>query len=129
MGPFLMPILVIGVPLSKAPPGLDTVLKSKMGLAYCLTSNEVDEIRPGWHVIVLDKDTHRRADGTLLRLEPVAPDPRFPCARGRTRYNVYMNDELARVSYEVPLPTLSFPPKLKRDGSPWLNHAGVAVLL
>jgi hypothetical protein len=119
-----MSTLVIGVPQRRAPPDFDTVLKAKKRLGYDLTTKETDEIRPGWHVIVIDKDTRRRADGTLRCLESVPPDPDYPSAPGRTRFHVHMED-LACVPY-APFP--AHQSKVCKDGSPWLNHAGMEIL-
>jgi hypothetical protein len=126
-----MPTLVIGVPRSKAPPAtsLETVCAQKLGDAYGLTSDEAAELgrASGWGVIVLDKESRppKRADGKLLSIESVTTDPRFPPASGRTRYDVHMND-LTPVSYHAPFPRHKS--KVCMDGSPSLNHSGVAIL-
>ena len=126
-----MPTLVIHAPTSKVPPGrdFDTVIKLEIGQAYGFTPTEVDHIRPGWNVIVLNRETRprKRADGKLRSLKWVATDPKFPPAHGCSRYDVYM-DHLTRVAYDAPLPPLSVPPKLNKDRSPSLNKSGIAIL-
>ncbi len=126
-----MPTLVIGVPRSKTPPAtsFETVCARKRGDAYGLTSDEAAELgrASGWGAIVLDKESRppKRADGKLLFIESVATDPRFLPASGRTRYDVHM-DDLAPVSYHAPFPRHKS--KVCKDGSPSLNHSGIAIL-
>jgi len=104
-------------------------VRGDLGDAYGLTSDEAAELgrASGWGVIVLDKESRppKRADGKLLFIESVATDPRFLPASGRTRYNVHM-DNLAPVSYHAPFPRHKS--KVCKDGSPSLNHFGIAIL-
>jgi len=127
-----MPALVINAPTIEAvvrnARDFDTVLKLKVGEAYCFTSREADEIRPGWPVIVLDRTKHRRAEGKLIRLEPVSgPIGARPCSTGRTRYDVRL-EGLIEVDADALLPPLSSTPKRNKDGSLRLNRSGVAIL-
>lgn len=125
-----MPALVINAPTLQAAlrgaRDFDTVLKLRVGEAYCFTSSEAQEIRPGWNVIVLDKTKRRRADGKLVRLEPVAHGG--PCSSGKAPYDVYLDDHLEEVDFDAPLPPLSLTPKRIRDGSLRLNRSGIAIL-
>ena len=80
----------------------------------------------GWDVIVLDKDRHRRADGKLKCLEPV--ESNFACSRGKTRYDVHLDDQLTEVDPDKPLPPHSVTPKRCKEGTLYLNRSGVAIL-
>jgi hypothetical protein len=125
------PTLVIGVPKSRTPPStsFEEVSVRKIGDAYGLTSDEAAELgrTSGWGVIVLDKQSRppKRADGKLLFIESVPTDTRFPPAPGKTRCDVHMAD-LKSVPYRSPYPHKVG--KFCKDGSPWLNHSGVAIL-
>ena len=124
-----MPTLVIDAPtmevVLREAQDFDAVLQLNVGEAYCFTSREADEIRPGRQVIVLDKTKHRRADGTLKGLESV--EHARACSKGRSRYDVHL-DGLVEVDFDAPLPPLSLKPKRCKDGSLYLNRCGVALL-
>jgi hypothetical protein len=109
----------------------DTVLKLGIGEAYCLTDRELDQIRPGWYVIVLDRTNRRRADGRLVRIASARPEVikvARPCARGRARYDVHCQD-LTEVEFDAALPPLSDAPKRrKKDGALQVQRSAVQIL-
>jgi hypothetical protein len=69
-----MSTLVIHAPRTKAEVeekrSFETTLTSCIGDGYAITRKEIALITPGCRVVVLDKDAKRRAEGTLVKLEP-----------------------------------------------------------
>src|SRR5438128_2423564 len=119
-----MPALVLNAPTMQVvlrdARDFDTVMKLKVGEAYCFTDDEARSIHSGWDVIVLDKTRRRRADGKVVRVVRAVGNY-SPCASGRTRYDVQL-EGLKQVAYGAPLPSLVVRPKLCKDGSVFLNR-------
>ncbi len=65
-----------------------------MGDGYAIASTELPLITPGCGVWVLDKEKEKRAEGTLVKLEPEGSTK-----SGIQRFNVYMKD-LRMVPYQ-----------------------------
>jgi hypothetical protein len=80
----------------------------QIGDGYAISRSEYGQITPGCRVIVLDNETRRRAEGTLVKLEPDGWTN-----SGMQRYDVYMRD-VSEIRYE--------PVGIR------LNHRGIAIM-
>ena len=70
-----MPSLVINAPenqvKSNNKKSFEDTLKSGKGEGYVIYKSILSQIQPGCTVILLCKDNKRRAEGKLIKLEPV----------------------------------------------------------
>lgn len=93
-----MTTLVIHAPCSKVAQeskrSFEKTLESKVGDEYAIYAHLVSRLNPGCRVVVLDKDQEKRAEGTLVKLEPGSKTD-----NGIQRYNVHITD-LKRVEYK-----------------------------
>jgi hypothetical protein len=93
-----MTTLVIHTPSSKvvqeAKRSFEKTLESKVGDEYAIYRPLLPRLNPGCRVVVLDKDQEKRAEGTLVKLEP-----RSKTDNGIQRYDVHIVD-LKRVEYQ-----------------------------
>jgi hypothetical protein len=93
-----MTTLVIHTPSSKVAQeskrSFEKTLQSKVGDEFAIYQSLLPRLSAGCRVIVLDKDQGKRAEGTLVKLEP-----RSKTENGIQRYNVHIAD-LKRVEYK-----------------------------
>ena len=105
-----MVTLVLNAPTSReranGAKSFDGILATGVGPGYAIASTLVGRLTPGCSVVVLNKERHCRAEGTLVRLEP-----KERTASGMQRYDVWIRD-LRRTAYHPEA----------------LNRCGVAVL-
>ncbi len=84
-----MTTLVIHAPRSKAQSenkrSFERTFEAGIGDRYAIARNELALITPGLNVVLLDKDSRQRAEGTLIRLEPNGRT-----RTGMQRYDVYI---------------------------------------
>lgn len=85
-------------------------IDSAMGEGYALAQRELDQLRTGCDVIIIDKGKKRRADAKLARLEATS----IWTANHVQRYNVHLRDVV-----EVPY---------RDSASIRLNRRGSAVI-
>ena len=83
---------------------------SGVGEGYALARTELELLRPGCRVIVLDKGSKQRADARLIRLEPTG----VWAGNGVQRYNIHL-DQVRCVTYG-------------ESQSIRLNHRGIAII-
>jgi hypothetical protein len=83
--------LVIHAPKSKVQSenkrSFERTLETGIGDGYAVTRNELALLTPGLNVVLLDKDTRRRAEGELVKLEPNGWT-----RSGIQRYDVYTSN-------------------------------------
>ncbi len=105
-----MPKLIIHAPSwaarAHSRQNYSTVLRTQVGHDYAINLKLHARVTSGCKVVVLDKNTLKRAEGVLVRLAPTRKT-----ANGIQRYDVIMKD-LVSVAYK--------PEKL--------NRCGIAVL-
>lgn len=93
-----MPTLILNAPSWRenedGAKSFQSILASGRGDGYAIASPLVSQIVPGCPVVVLNKERARRAEGTLVRLEPTSKTD-----SGMQRYNVWMKD-LREVPYQ-----------------------------
>ena len=93
-----MTTLVIHAPSSKvvqeSKRSFDKTLESRVGDEYAIYQNLLPRLSAGCRVVVLDKNQRKRAEGTLVKLEP-----RSKTENGIQRYDVHITD-LKRVEYK-----------------------------
>jgi hypothetical protein len=105
----VMTTLVIHAPSRKvaqeAKRSFEKTLQSKVGDEYAINRHLLPRLNSGCRVVVLDKEQEKRAEGTLVKLEP-----RSKTDNGIQRYDVHIAD-LKRVEYQPEV----------------LNRCGIAV--
>ena len=93
-----MTTLVIHAPSGKTQQegkkSFDDTLKDGIGDRYAIDRNSYRQLDSGCDVVLLDKDTKRRAEGTLVRLEEAGSTE-----TGMLRYNVHI-ENLRMVTYK-----------------------------
>jgi hypothetical protein len=86
-----MTTLVIHAPSGKArledKRSFDDTFKYRVGDRYAIDRNSYRQLDSGCDVVLLDKDTKRRAEGTLVRLEEAGSTE-----TGMLRYNVHIEN-------------------------------------
>lgn len=86
-----MTSLVLHAPSGKArqegKKSFDETVQDSVGDGYAIGLKSYRKIDPGCRVVVLDKDTRRRAEGRLVKLEPTERT-----GSGMQRYNVHISD-------------------------------------
>jgi hypothetical protein len=73
-------------------------LVTGIGDAYVISSGQLQQIAPGDDVIVLDKDTRQRAEGTIVGLQPNGS-----ALNGMRRYDVLLQNMVSVAYQNVPL--------------------------
>jgi hypothetical protein len=73
-------------------------LTTGIGDAYIISSGQLQQIAPGDGVIVLDKDTRQRAEGTMAGLQANSP-----ALNGMQRYDVSLQNMIMVPYQNVPL--------------------------
>ncbi len=71
----------------------DQTLTTRIGDGYAIPRAWADQCQPGCKVVVLSKDERKRAEGTLVKLDPVSQ-----ADNGMQRYDVHIRD-LVMVTY------------------------------
>lgn len=107
-----MPTLVISAPKERVGVGptyksFGDTYASGIGRDYAIVSRLAEQITPGWRVVLLSKDEHKRAEGQLVQLVEATK-----AGNGIQRYDVHIRN-------------LKMVPYVPED----LNRNGVAVIL
>ena len=97
-----MATLVIHAPLKKTQQqgkrSFAQTLAVGIGDAYALSNSQFQQVGPGDDLILLDKDTQQRAEGSMVGLQPNGWT-----GTGMRRYDVFMQDMVIVPYQNVPL--------------------------
>ena len=98
----LMATLVINVPLRMAlqqgKRSFEETIFTGIGDRFVISSNQLQQLGTGNELIVLDKDTQQRAEGTLVGLQP-----NDWTLDHKQRYDVFMQNMVLAQYQNVPL--------------------------